>query len=300
MTVHTHSTVTPAATPTQTVRAYLGGSFDPVHQGHIQMALHVHDQLAAKAANTNGTNNTSPSSLVALLPNARSPFKSDTTAPEHRLAMLTLATQHTPLHICDIELWQPPPVYTIDTVKALRQRHPQDSLIFIMGADSAATLASWHHGLELTQYVHLWIFPRGEHQSPTQLRDALPTSLHHQLVSHIAPLQNHTHGRIYIDTHPIANTSSTQLRAHFQHSPTPNNAAKTKNAGNTNNTGNPNSVGNPNTPAPPADTLVNPSVSRYIKQHQLYANSRQNSNNSNSNNSNSNNNDSNINNATKQ
>ena len=97
---------------------------------------------------------------VSLLPNARSPFKADSTDPKHRLAMLKLAIKNTPLQINELELWQTPPVYTIDSVKTLRARYPHDSLIFIMGMDSAQSLDKWKNGLALTDHVNLWEFNR--------------------------------------------------------------------------------------------------------------------------------------------
>ncbi|MGI9339025.1 MAG: nicotinate-nicotinamide nucleotide adenylyltransferase, partial [Psychrobacter sp.] len=136
------------------IRAYLGGSFNPVHNAHIEMAMQVYHSLAPLTAERNCE------LQVSLLPNARSPFKSQSLAPKHRLAMLQLAVQDTPIRVDELEIWQPPPVYTIDSVRTLRQRHPQDVLIFIMGMDSARSLDKWKQGLQLTDYVHLWIFGR--------------------------------------------------------------------------------------------------------------------------------------------
>jgi len=138
------------------IRAYLGGSFDPVHNGHIQMAMYVYHSLFPIAKQQQRLLH------VSLLPNARSPFKTQSTDPAHRLAMLTLAIQNTPLQISELELWQTPPVYSIDSVRTLRQRYPNDSLIFIMGMDSARGLEKWKDGLQLTDYVHLWIFDRSD------------------------------------------------------------------------------------------------------------------------------------------
>ena len=137
------------------IRAYLGGSFDPVHNGHLQMAMYVYQHLFPIAKQQQRA------LQVSLLPNARSPFKDKSTNPEHRLAMLKRATQESPLQISELELWQTPPVYTIDSVRTLRQRYPNDRLIFIMGMDSARSLDKWKDGLRLTDYVDLWIFNRG-------------------------------------------------------------------------------------------------------------------------------------------
>ncbi|MEC5210075.1 nicotinate-nucleotide adenylyltransferase [Psychrobacter sp. PL15] len=142
--------------PRSAIRAYLGGSFDPVHNGHMQMAMHVYQCLLPIAEQQQRA------LYVSLLPNARSPFKQQSIDPAHRLAMLELATQDTPLQINELELWQKPPVYTIDSVHTLRQRYPNDCLIFIMGMDSARSLEKWKDGLQLTDYVHLWLFDRDE------------------------------------------------------------------------------------------------------------------------------------------
>ncbi len=67
------------------IRAYLGGSFDPVHNGHLEVALHAYQDLLPIAKQQNRPLH------VSLLPNARSPFKTQSTDPKHRLAMLKLA-----------------------------------------------------------------------------------------------------------------------------------------------------------------------------------------------------------------
>jgi len=148
------SNSTQEKTPAPAIRAYLGGSFDPVHNGHIEVALSVYQHLLPIAKQLQRTLH------VSLLPNARSPFKAQSTDPNHRLAMLKLATENTPIQINELELWQAPPVYTIDSVRTLRQQYPNDSLIFIMGMDSAHSLDKWKDGLRLTDYVNLWVFNR--------------------------------------------------------------------------------------------------------------------------------------------
>lgn len=212
------------------IRAYLGGSFDPVHNGHLQMALSVYQTLLPIAKQQQRE------LQVSLLPNARSPFKDKSTNPEHRLAMLKLATQDTLLQINEMELWQAPPVYTIDSVHTLRARYPNDSLIFIMGMDSARGLDKWKKGLQLTDYVNLWVFNREEgadfnknafegdmhapltSQLPVPLQPLIIDSLN-ELVApaskHLtdnAILKNTAQGRIYIDPRPVAAVSSTQVR----------------------------------------------------------------------------------------
>ena len=200
------------------IRAYLGGSFDPVHNGHLQLAMYVYQSLLPIAKQQQRE------LQVSLLPNARSPFKEDSTNPEHRLAMLKLATQESPLQINELELWQAPPVYTIDSVQTLRARYPNDSLIFIMGMDSARSLDKWKDGLALTDYVNLWVFNREENPDfnknllktdwQTPLKSQLPMPL--QPLTGSSVLKNTYQGRIYIDPRPVAAVSSTQVRRQLQ------------------------------------------------------------------------------------
>lgn len=161
-------------TPAPAIRAYLGGSFDPVHNGHLEVAMSVYQHLLPIATQLQRTLH------VSLLPNARSPFKTQSTAPNHRLAMLKLATENTPIQINELELWQAPPVYTIDSVRTLRQQYPNDNLIFIMGMDSAHSLDKWKDGSRLTDHVNLWVFNR---QSSTDVSDGVSEKFSDSIIS---------------------------------------------------------------------------------------------------------------------
>lgn len=278
--------------PAPVIRAYLGGSFDPVHNGHLQMALYVYQSLLPIAKLQQRA------LQVSLLPNARSPFKAESTDPKHRLAMLKLATQGTPLHIDELELWQTPPVYTIDSVKTLRARYPHDSLIFIMGMDSAQSLDKWQDGLALTDYVNLWVFNRlniiendpinndtnveaDKKLVNTDLVASNLTALQAQLPIPLQPLitdsatdlitpalrhltdrsnlKNAAQGRIYIDPRPVAAISSTQVRQTLGEQCPQNATLQPINA-----------IINPTVPNSFAKWL-NPAVYQYIIDHQLYS-----------------------------
>ena len=276
------------------IRAYLGGSFDPVHNGHLQMALYVYQSLLPIAKQQQRE------LQVSLLPNARSPFKADSTDPKHRLAMLKLAIKNTPLQINELELWQTPPVYTIDSVKTLRARYPHDDLIFIMGMDSAQSLDKWKDGLTLTDHVNLWVFNRlsiAENDpiinnndentiaqeklinqdlvtsNLTALQSQLPIALQHFITDSatdlVAPalqhltassnLKNAAQGRIYIDPRPVAAISSTQVRQQLRKQGSQNATLQPINA-----------IINPTVPNSFAKWL-NPAVYQYIIDHQLYS-----------------------------
>ena len=288
-------------TPAPAIRAYLGGSFDPVHDGHLQMAMTVYQRLLPIAKQQQRALH------VSLLPNARSPFKEKSTDPKHRLAMLKLATLNTPLQINELELWQTPPVYTIDSVRTLRQRYPHDSLIFIIGMDSALSLSKWKNGLELTDYVNLWVFNRDDlsdinhknnHLLATTSHSANKTlvaqdtmNLHIQLPAQLqslridAPidllqptsqastdsrlLKNTHQGHIYIDSRPIATISSTQIRQQLQ--PTDNRSNIISAAARQMTSIAPINDIIDNTAPNPLAKWLNPAVYQYIIAHQLYS-----------------------------
>lgn len=119
----------------------LGGSFDPVHHGHLI--------LARDAAETLGLDR------VVLIPAARNPLKSSEGAPgELRLAMLRAAVAGEPgFAVEDVEIRRPPPSYTVDTVGDLARRFPGARLVLIVGEDNVAGFPRWHRWEELRAAV---------------------------------------------------------------------------------------------------------------------------------------------------
>lgn len=124
----------------------LGGSFNPVHRDHIELAL-----LARELCSLDE---------VLFVPNNAPPHRhAPQTAYADRLAMLTLAVE--PYQSCNFklsDLESEPKVnhYTYDTLKKLRaQVGPQHGLFFILGLDSLLYLDEWHKGLQLTDFAHL-------------------------------------------------------------------------------------------------------------------------------------------------
>ena len=302
------STRPQAKTPAPAIRAYLGGSFDPVHNGHLEVAMSVYQHLLPIAKQQQR------SLHVSLLPNARSPFKIQSTDPSHRLAMLKLATQETPIQINELELWQAPPVYTIDSVRTLRRQYPHDSLIFIMGMDSAHSLDRWKEGLRLTDHVNLWVFNResstdtdGEISNSTIssenniataqdvafLKSQLPLSLQPQItdspIELLTPtiqrssdssnsnstdlnsidLKNTDQGRIYIDPRPITAVSSTQIREQLQRIDNQTNKMPVTQRQITSIAPINDIISN--TESNPLAKWLNPAVYQYIIAHQLYS-----------------------------
>ena len=119
----------------------LGGSFNPPHRGHVELARHVLRELGLER--------------VLLMPARISPGKPvederHPAHPEHRLEMCRLAaTGVEGVEACGLEIEREGPSYTVDTLRALHARHPDTSLTFILGADVASTLATWHEAAAL-------------------------------------------------------------------------------------------------------------------------------------------------------
>lgn len=181
-----------------TIRAFLGGSFDPVHSSHLAMAMRVHTTLSQST--------TKPVS-VQLMPTKGNPFKGKPTSDEYRLAMLHLAIAGTPIGIEMCELERKPPIYTIDTVRLLRQIHPQDQLIFILGQDSLHTLPTWKDGDEILDFVNIWAFWRKDFIQNGDFNPKILANFSRNLTEFL-----HQTGKIYQDHTPITPMSSSQIR----------------------------------------------------------------------------------------
>lgn len=128
----------------------LGGTFDPVHRGHVMMAEEARDALSL--------------SEVLMVPAGQPMFKvNNKIAPaEHRLAMLRLAVAGKPhLRVSTIELERPGPSYTVDTIAALRERYGGgDEIYFILGWDSLEQLPEWYESARLISQCFLAAVPR--------------------------------------------------------------------------------------------------------------------------------------------
>jgi nicotinate-nucleotide adenylyltransferase len=117
-----------------------GGSFDPVHVGHLLLAESCREQCQLDA--------------VWLLPTAVAPHKQgqQPTAAEHRVAMLDLAIAgQAAMSVCRYETDRGGVNYTVDTLAHLRAEDPQGELFFLLGADMLHDLPNWRRASEVCQ-----------------------------------------------------------------------------------------------------------------------------------------------------
>lgn len=179
-----------------------GGTFDPIHQGHLAVALVVAKQLTCP---------------VTLLPNAQPPHKTGTTASaQHRLAMLQIATApYAELVVNDWELRQSAPSWTVNTLQHWRSHFPSSPLVWVIGEDSLGELHRWHQWQQLAQLCHLAVLPRQDAKPPTPDVDTLfPQATAAQLHHNNSGLRIH----LAMDLHPISSTQIRQQLAQHHHS----------------------------------------------------------------------------------
>jgi len=132
-----------------------GGSFDPIHNGHIAIAEKL---LELKLCDE-----------VMFVPAAMPPHRTpkDLAAPEHRMKMLNLVMPMNPAFSCsDIELNREGPSYTFDTLTILAKLMPDTQISFLIGMDSLCHLHEWYRALELVQRFPLLVYPRPGYTMP--------------------------------------------------------------------------------------------------------------------------------------
>lgn len=166
----------------------LGGTFNPIHNGHIHLARAFASRLALDR--------------VLLMPTQTPPHKSASgllKAPM-RLEMCRLAAEETEnLEACGIELERPGPSYTADTLRELTRRLPRARLFFLMGADMFLTLEKWHDFRTIAALADLCAAAR--HPGETER------------LARCAALMKEKYGaRCHVEEIPVLEISSTDVR----------------------------------------------------------------------------------------
>lgn len=191
--------------PVERCLAILGGSFDPVHAGHVAIAQKMIDLLNPVQ--------------VRIIPSGwswqKKPFYA---SPEHRLAMLSMAFKGlplaTPLVIDQQEMKRAElgvPSYSVDTLTNLRYEFGNTtSLIFVMGADQLLQLQSWKNWEHLFDLAHIAVVTRPDFDLDTI--DNLVAYEFKQRAGSVTDLRTRAFGHTYLCTDLTVNISSTQIR----------------------------------------------------------------------------------------
>ena len=139
--------------------ALLGGSFDPVHNGHIAMAQAAKSQLGVDE--------------VWFVPARQTPLKDRTLSKaSDRLNMLRLVGQeHPDFKICDLELKRNGISYTVDTLETLKSMYPDIEFIWLIGADQADQFDQWKEPEKLLELAQFAVIDRDDRLKKAPLKD---------------------------------------------------------------------------------------------------------------------------------
>ncbi len=128
----------------------MGGTFDPIHHGHLVAASEVAQNFDLDE--------------VVFVPTGQPYQKANVTEGEHRYLMTVIATAANPrFTVSRVDIDRDGPTYTIDTLKDLRSQHPEADLFFISGADAVAQILDWKDADELFALAHFVAVSRPGH-----------------------------------------------------------------------------------------------------------------------------------------
>jgi nicotinate-nucleotide adenylyltransferase len=200
----------------------LGGTFNPPHLGHLALARQAHDELGLER--------------VLMMPAHIPPHKPtvDDPGPGHRVRMCRLlVADGAGLEVCALEIERGGPSYTVDTLRAIHDSHPDAQLTFIVGADTASTLPAWREPARVLALTDLAVAAREGPGGPGVLDRLAPL---------LAPLQSSAgdaRARIRLLHMPAIEISSSMARERVAR-------------------------------GEPVDDLVGGAVAAYIAEHGLY------------------------------
>ena len=210
-----------------------GGTFDPVHDGHLRPA-----ERAVTAFDLDE---------LVYVPAGNPPHKLDEprTAFAHRFAMLALATQSDDrCLVSDVEAEREGPTYTVDTLDEFRRRYPTARLYFLMGSDSFAQIATWRRWDELLSLASLVVLRR-------------PTAWGDELMARVPDVLRPRVTRVGRDTAAPAEDAPAHRVFLLEHEPYPISATAVRERVRS---------------GRPIGDLVPAAVERYIAKHRLYRN----------------------------
>jgi nicotinate-nucleotide adenylyltransferase len=193
----------------------LGGTFDPIHFGHLRMAQELADALNLAE--------------VRFIPAATPPHRvQPSISAQHRLEMVRLAIANNPKFVLDqrelqrAEQDSNTPSYTIDTLISLREDLGEEiALHLLMGSDAFLGLPVWHRWEELLDYCHIIVAHRPGFAVTENMPALLKTVWDKSATTQITDLSQKNAGNILMQTITPLDISATQIRADIRNSRTP-------------------------------------------------------------------------------
>lgn len=179
------------------LRGFYGGTFDPIHQGHLQSALYV--QTACQLDS------------LDLLPCHLPPHRDSPSSSAHRAEMVRLAITPFPqLQLNLLELQRDTPSYTVDTLTELRRQYPADTLCFVIGMDSLCYFTRWHRWRDILTLCHLLVLQRPGY---CETSGDAPALLQQFGVKTPTALRETRQGNILLLQNPPVDVSATAIRS---------------------------------------------------------------------------------------
>lgn len=220
---------------------FYGGTFDPIHQGHLQLALYVQQYCQIER--------------LELIPCHLPPHRAHPgVSAEHRAQMVRLAIAPYPqLGLNLIELEKNSSSYTVETLEILRTRHPDNPILFVIGMDSLSQFHRWFRYQDVLKLCHLVVCQRPGYQATSA--DTQLLLANHQVFS-TAALSLQPAGGILILPNPLFDISATLIRQSLQQSTHILNRNQQPNQ--------------PLNAEPGIDCMQIAAVQAYIRDHQLY------------------------------
>ena len=175
-----------------------GGTFDPIHYGHLRTAFEVQDALSLAE--------------VRFVPCGDPPHRGVTfAAADVRARMVELATRdQTGFIVDDRELRRDGPSYSVDTLKSFRQEFPGRSLCLIVGMDAFLGLPQWHRWAEILDFAHMAVAHRPGWTAPSE--GILGDLLRQCGTRRVEDIHGAEHGCIYIRAVTQLEIASTEIR----------------------------------------------------------------------------------------
>jgi len=178
----------------------LGGTFDPIHVGHLRLAIECQTQLKLDA--------------IHLIPSHQPVHRPRAIATaEERLAMLKAAVKDTNLVVDPREIQQQKPMYTIDTLMQLREEMPERSLSLLIGMDGLLSFDTWHRYTEILHYAHIVVAYRPPYALPAE--GSLAGWFKQHLEPNHACIHQQKAGGLFLLPIPLLEISASEIRKQF-------------------------------------------------------------------------------------
>jgi nicotinate-nucleotide adenylyltransferase len=178
----------------------LGGTFNPIHHGHLRLALELYERLDL--------------AKVLLIPSAHPPHRAPpSVSSQRRLEMVRAAIRGVEgLSVDDREVQRQAVSYTVDTLDSLREEYPHRPLCLILGMDAFLGLPSWHEWERLITLAHLLVVRRPDTPTKIPEKHAMQYFFYKYHTLSAEDFKKQTAGMIWMEEIPALAISATQIR----------------------------------------------------------------------------------------